>query len=215
MDIVGGAYGGADPRAEFRADLESAKGWLEGAMSSWETLTEERRLEMVAASLLSLHRLDMALDQETSALEAARASLADLVKPKGAARPSLVELALNEGDEPIVRVKLNFQDRPLVGETTLRPGPGPDQGAPARATMEALRGLVHEQLHLEDARVLQILDGPFAVVTLRSRARLLVGSAMIEGDLAVAMARATLDAANRFISGTIAEDDRTIELADS
>jgi hypothetical protein len=128
-------------------------------------------------------------------------------------RPNLVDLTLEERHgEAMARVELEFRNETLVGESPCRVGIGRDHAAPARATLEALQVVLQDGLSLEDARVMQILDGPFAVVTLRGQNRLLVGSAMIEHDLGLAMARATLDAANRFISGMSRRDERTIQL---
>ena len=211
MDIVGGAYGGADPREEIRSTLVTAKSWLEGALGTWNGLSEQRRLEMIAASLLSLNQLEMGLDALEIPSFASNPDLRLEVMPE---RPNLVDLSVKESDgEAVARVKLVFKDEPLVGESTCRPGIGRDHAAPARATLEALQAILRDGLSLEDARVMQILEGPFAVVTLRSPDRLLVGSAMIDNDLGLAMARATLDAANRFIQGMSPQDQRTIQLA--
>lgn len=210
MEIVGGAYGGADPRQEIRSTLLTAKSWLEGALGTWEGLSEQRRLEMVAASLLSLNQLEISLDAADLATPARSDLRMDLVPE----RPNLVDLTVDERDgEAVARVELVFREEPLIGESTCRPGIGRDHAAPARATLEALQAVLRDGLSLEDARVMQILEGPFAVVTLRGPDRLLVGSAMIDNDLGLAMARATLDAANRFISGMAPQDDRTIQLA--
>lgn len=211
MDIVGGAYGGADPRDQLRTTLETAKSWLEGALGTWAGLSEQRRLEMIAASLLSLNQLEISLDSLEVATPAKASDLRVEVIPE---RPNLVDLTVDDrSGETTARVELMFKDESLVGESACRPGIGRDHAAPARATLEALQAILRDGLSLEDARVMQILEGPFAVVTLRSSDRLLVGSAMIDDDLGVAMARATLDAANRFIHGMAPQDDRTIQLA--
>ena len=211
MDIVGAAYGGTNPEGEFRAELEIAKSWLEGAMGHWEGLSEQQRLEMVAASLLSLHRVQLATDALRSTIESAARVPSRVVVPAPQERPNLVDLTLDE-DKTTARVKLVYRNEDLVGESPCRGGAGRDHAAPARATLEALDPLLHNGLVLQDARVLQIVDGPFAVVTLRNDDHLLVGSALIEDDLGLAMARATLDAANRFISGMRRHDDRTVQL---
>lgn len=211
MDIIGAAYGGTNPEGEFRAELEIAKNWLEGAMGHWEGLSEEKRLEMVAASLLSLHRVQLATDALKSTIESAARVPSRVVVPAPQERPNLVDLTLDE-TKTTARVKLVYRNEDLVGESPCRAGAGRDHAAPARATLEALDPLLHDGLVLQDARVLQIVDGPFAVVTLRNDDHLLVGSALIEDDLGLAMARATLDAANRFISGMRRNDDRTIQL---
>lgn len=211
MGIVGGAYGGADPDAELRATLQEAKGWLEGAIGSWEDLSDERKLEMIAASLLSMHRLHINLDSRlgTPTLPDYLTSTFGRPVPE---RPSLIGLEVNRSNgSSAARVELRFRDRALLGETSVEAGTTTDHAAPVRATLEALQPVVASSLELEDARVLQILDGPFAVVTLRNEERLLVGSAMIEDDLGIAMARATLDAANRFIDAD-AQGKRTISL---
>jgi hypothetical protein len=196
MDVVEPNYT-PDPEEEFRTTLETAKSWLEGALSSWAGLSEGRRLEMVAASLLSLNKLEMVLDAEPQGLELSRKG------PVHAHRPNLVDLTLEEtpegGSTPMAKVRIVFGDQPLLGSSPFNPGATRDHAAPARATLDALQDYLFDSLRLEDARVLQISDGPFAVVTLRNNSRLLVGSALIQDNLGVAMARATLDAANRFI----------------
>ena len=213
MDIVGGAYGGADPEAEFRATLDEGKAWLEGAIGSWEELSDGRKLEMIAASLLSLHRLQMGLENARLVPRQVDDALLGLRIESTPERPNLVDLTLDEKDgEPSARVRLVYRDQSLEGRSPCRPGIGKDHAAPARATLEALQDVVDEALQLEDARVLQISDGPFAVVTLRSNDKLLVGSALIEDDLGLATARATLDAANRFIKG-LSGRDRQIQLS--
>jgi len=210
MDIVGGAYGGADPRDQLRATLLTAKSWLEGALGTWDGLSEPRRLEMIAASLLSLNQLEMGLDSLEVETPAQNSDLRVEFIPE---RPNLVDLTLDERNGvSAVRVRLVFKDEDLVGESPCRPGIGRDHAAPARATLEALQAVLRDGLSLEDARVMQIIERPFAVVTLRSNDRLLVGSAMIDDDLGLAMARATLDAANRFISRMTPQDERTIQL---
>lgn len=209
MDIIGGAYGGSSPRGEMRAELHSARSSLEEALGHWQGLEEAQRLERLALSLLSLHRVQMTLDALESSSEW-RGAPSDLRLSGTPERPSLVDLNVDE-QRATARVKLVFGDEDLVGESPCRPDAGHDHTAPARATLEALDPLLRNELQLEDARVLQIVDGPFAVVTLRNEARLLVGSALIEDDLGVAVARATLNAANRFISG-VAPEDQTIKL---
>lgn len=209
MEIVGGAYGGADPRVGLRAALDDAKGSLETALGHWSRLDEDRKLEMLAACLLSLNKMDMRFGE----LDLLRMPpvAPGLAIDSGAARPSLVDLRVDEATgRAMARVKLEFKDQALIGESECSAGLGRDHAAPARATLEALVPVLEAGLSLEDARVLQIVDGPFAVVTLRNNNRLLVGSALIEDDLGVAMARATLDAANRFINGL--GPNKTIQL---
>lgn len=213
MDIVGGAYGAEDPRTEFATTLETAKSWLEGALSGWSGLTQQRQLEMVAASLLSMNQLQMKLEDMFAAAAEPAEPADDLKIEISAARPSLVDLAMERRErESVTRVELEFREQKLVGRSACQPGAGTDHAAFARATLNAVRRVTEEELRLEDARVLQILDGPFAVVTLRNRDRLLVGSAMIDEDLGRAIARATLDAANRFINGRTEQDEPAIQL---
>lgn len=201
-----------DPGGEFRVTIETAKSWLESVVRGWGELADERKLEMVAASLLSLNRLEIALDS-LWASGARGQEETDLRVEAGPERPSLVDLTVDERrGEATARVTLMFHDESLVGESPCRPGIGPDPTAPARATLEALSVVLQDGLDFEQARVIQILDGPFALVTLRSQARLLVGSALIEGDLGIAMARATLDAANRFIRGMSHQENRSVQL---
>lgn len=213
MDIVGGAYGGAEPEAEFTATLEEAKGWIEGVIGSWEELSDGRKLEMTAAALLSLHRLQLSLEHIRLVRRRAGDDILGLRIETTPERPNLVDLTLDDQDgERAASVKLVYGDQALVGRSPYRRDSRTDHAAPARATLEALQGVIEEGLELEDARVLQINQGPFAVVTLRSANRLLVGSAMIEDDLNLATARATLDAANRFIKGMTGKD-RQIQLS--
>lgn len=206
MDIVGGAYGGSNPRDELKAGLKIAREWLEAALGHWGQLTNENRLEMLAASLLSVNRLEMRFDEMFEASTDSSPLSLEITHE----RPNLVDLSL---ERQTARVKLEFRNEALVGESECQLGLGPDHAAPARATLDALDPLLSDGLALEDARVLQIVNGPFAVVTLRHGHRLLVCSALIENDLSLAMARATLDAANRLITGSTPNEDRAIQLA--
>lgn len=194
--------------------METAKSWLEAALTAWQGLNDARRLEMIAASLLSLNELEMGLSNLRLEPAAAGQRPDDLRIAVTSERPSLADLTMMPSNgERVALVKLVIRDQPLVGKSVCHPGLGVDHAAPARATLEALTPVLDEPLSLKDARVLQILDGPFAMVTLRSSARLLVGSAMIENDLATAMARATLDAANRLINKMTPRGDRAIPLS--
>src|SRR5688572_4909875 len=147
MDIVGGAYGGGDPFEELGSILETSKSWLEGVLSGWDGLSQERRMEMEAASLLGLNRLQ--LDME-SASRKRRRSVNDLAVEIAPDRPNFVDLTVEERK---ARVKLEFRNSDLVGEAECRTGIGRDHGAPARATLEALQAILRDGLSLKDARV--------------------------------------------------------------
>jgi hypothetical protein len=177
--------------------MAAAKGYLEIAIKHWDDLADDRRLEMVARSLLGINQLGFVLERLNARSIAGgdgRSKQARLGK-----RPELVAFEVDptaEGSK--ARVTLRHSGSSLVGECDRRARV--DHAVAALATVEALKPILDVPINVLNAGVLQIGDTPFAVVSAQREAEILVGSAAIEGDLNVAIARATLDAMNRFLA---------------
>jgi hypothetical protein len=116
-----------------------------------------------------------------------------------------VEVAPVASDETRVRVRLAYGRRTVTCRSRAIPVQPAVRRAVAEATLEALRDLTDGQLlaAVDEVRP-DPPDDPFAVtvvvtaITPRGELRT-VGSALVDGDVAVAVARATLDAMNRHV----------------
>jgi hypothetical protein len=180
---------------DLRTPLVTARASLEMVLKDWSELTEDKRLELVSRSLLAVHQLDFASDRagKQVALDSRRG---------GPRRPELIDLTVEEQEGPsTAHITLKLDGDPLSGSATSRNGLRIDPALAPRATLQALDPLLQgRSFRLEDAGVLQIGEAPFAVVRIRQDDDLLVGSALIESDLHLSMARATLDALNRVVT---------------
>lgn len=114
------------------APLETAKSWLEAALTAWQGLNDARRLEMIAASLLSLNELEMGLSNLRLEPAAAGQRPDDLRIAVTSERPSLADLTMMPSNgERVALVKLVIRDQPLVGKSVCHPGLGVDHAARA------------------------------------------------------------------------------------
>lgn len=93
----------------------------------------------------------------------------------------------------------------LGGDTLVGESDGPTERtleyrSIARATLESLRKLLRSSVDLESVEVLSSGSHQMALVALRREGETLVGSALVKLDHHDAVARATLDALNRYLS---------------
>jgi len=109
------------------------------------------------------------------------------------------------GNRFSVRITLELGGDVLVGESE---GPAVsrfEQRVVARATLEGVGELLDFTTELESVEFLQVGDSEVSIVALSTPHGYLTGSAMVKLDRYEAIARATLDALNRF---TIGRGDR-------
>ena len=98
------------------------------------------------------------------------------------------------------RVMLELGGDTLIGESDSPSEQGFEHRSIARATLESMKELLVERVELESVDLLQAGAGQLAIVSLRRDAGPLVGSALVRVDHHDAIARATLDALNRYLT---------------
>ena len=98
------------------------------------------------------------------------------------------------------RIVLELGGDTLVGESDSPSERSLEYRSIARATLASLRKLLRGAIDLESVEVLNSGSHQLALVALRSGAGPLVGSALVKFDHHDAVARATLDALNRYLS---------------
>jgi hypothetical protein len=180
---------------DVRTPLATAKGSLETVLKHWHRLEESKRLELVSRALLVTNQLEFATERAAAQIERN-------TRTGGPRRPELIDLTIEEPDDaPSAQVTLTMSGEALSGSAASKQGSRRDPTVASRATLQALEPLLEDaSFRLDEAGVLQIGEAPFAVVRIRRDDDLLVGSALIESDLHVSMARATLDALNRVVT---------------
>ena len=98
------------------------------------------------------------------------------------------------------RVVLELSGDTLVGESDSPTERTFELRSIARATLDSLRKLITGRIDLESVDVLNTGSYQLALVALRHDRGILVGSALVKLDHHDAIARATLDALNRYLS---------------
>lgn len=98
------------------------------------------------------------------------------------------------------RVMLELGGDVLIGESDSPNEQGFEHRSIARATLESMKELLVDRVELESVDMLQAGGGQLAIVTLSRNAGALVGSALVRVDHHDAIARATLDALNRYLT---------------
>jgi hypothetical protein len=130
-------------------------------------------------------------------------SATETTEDKTAQRRKLSSLTIERtGDRFSVRVTLELGGDVLVGESE---GPAVsrfEQRVVARATLDGVAELLDFTTELESVEFLQVGDSEVAIAALSTPQGYLTGSAMVKLDRYEAIARATLDALNRFTIGS-------------
>ena len=117
-------------------------------------------------------------------------------------RRKLSSIATERTDERFkVRITLELGGDLLVGESDSPSVRRFERRAVALATVKGLSDLLDAPIELDSVELLQVGAASLAVVTLRTDSEALVGSAVVRLDDHDAVARATLDALNRLVSG--------------
>lgn len=132
-------------------------------------------------------------------VDQARIQVIRTAMASGIARRKLSSLSLERGPAAFsVRAALELAGDVLMGESASPQGKLFERRAVAEAILEGTHELI--DFHLEVARVyiLSEIDHQIAVVVLSRAEEILVGSAVVRQDEHDAIARATLDALNRF-----------------
>jgi hypothetical protein len=190
---------------EIRTPMTTSKGRLEVLLKHWDALPERRRMEMAATALMALNEVAFAIERNAPGLGGeSRRNVPPVLlldEQPERRRLRLIDLDINERTRPAkVTVCLSSGERTFCGESARRERRRAHHEAVARATLDAVSGVVGNEVTLRDAGIFEVGSDPLAVVTLHRGEDLLVGSALIEEDVNVATARATLDAINRFLA---------------
>lgn len=104
------------------------------------------------------------------------------------------------GDRFVARVALELEGDVLIGESESPIGRYFELRALAKATLNALEGLLASAVEVDHVMVVDMGENRFCMVTLSYKEGLLSGSAPIRRDENDAVARATLNGLNRLIS---------------
>lgn len=104
------------------------------------------------------------------------------------------------GEEFTARVSLELHGDVLVGESASPLGPRSELRAVALAILEAARELLEFPVTVEAVGMFEVGTIRSILVVLNRGPEVLVGSAIVRVDVYDAVARATLDALNRFIA---------------
>ncbi len=117
-------------------------------------------------------------------------------------RRKLASIATTRSSEGFsARIALELGGDFLIGEADSgRSGARFERRSVVQATLESLRNLLEFPVDLESVYILSVGNDRYAVVILVRPEGTLVGSAVIRHDELEAVARATLDALNRFIA---------------
>lgn len=98
------------------------------------------------------------------------------------------------------RVVLELAGDTLIGESNSPSERSFEHRSIALATLESMRELLVDPIELESVDLLEAGSGQLAIVTLRRDGGTLVGTALVRVDHHDAIARATLDALNRYLT---------------
>jgi hypothetical protein len=179
---------------DVRTPLATAKGSLETVLKHWHELEDAKKLELVSRALLAAHQMEFATERVGH-------QISHNTRTGGPRRPELIDLSIEEQEGPATaQITLKMSGEALAGTSESKAALRTDPTLASRATLQALEPLLEDPMLLEEAGVLQIGEAPFAVVRIRREDEVLIGSALIESDLHLSMARATLDAVNRFVT---------------
>ena len=131
---------------------------------------------------------------------------------KGSSRRKLSMLSLDRSaDNFSVRAALEISGDVLMGEARSHQGRLFERKAIADAILKGTHELVGFPLEVERVYVISEIENSIAVVVLARGDEILVGSAVVRLDEYDAIARATLDALNRFTQPAYDEDAPPVE----
>lgn len=117
----------------------------------------------------------------------------------GSSRRKLTSLALDRSEDTFsVRAALELSGDVLMGESASPQGKLFERKTIAEAILKGSEELIGFPLEVQRVYVLSDVDNQIAVVVLARDTEIIVGSAVVRHDEHDAIARATLDALNRF-----------------
>lgn len=186
---------------EIRSEIAAVKASLLMTLREWKSLGDERLRGLVGRASDSLGTMDMMAGR---LVKEAREGRTDIVTSReagrevvqGAPRARLtVALAEQSDASHLAHIALHHQDSVLLGESE----DASAENAVVAATLQAVRPLLDFEVRPLEIDFLQVGDLRIAVVVLDRSTDWLIGSALVRRDVSDSLARATLDAVNRFL----------------
>lgn len=188
---------------EVGAKLDASRGVLEIVRQRWGSVDHERTGKLIDELADGFERLSSGLDSVHEAMRG-DASLIQVVDslpvtiPDRGMRPKLNEVRVDHvRDEVSAQVILEAGDQHLVGRSSRRVGDRPAYPPVAEAVLDAASDLLEDDIDVRDFDVIRVGDASLAVVIFERGDNTLVGSARVRGEVAEAVARASLDGLNR------------------
>lgn len=173
---------------ELRTPLSVISGNVHIVYSHWDRLDRPKRDDLLRTTL-----------EEATALNEMLRNLegVDSLRP---ARGKLATVSAEESPVHVVEVEIDFRGKVRKGQSFNAAG---DKEATritlVEATLDALQGLIPFNVRAEAAEIVSVGSRSLAVVSLERDFDPLVGSATVRIGEDDALARATLDAVNRFL----------------
>lgn len=156
----------------------------------------ERTTEAAISDALDVAR-SLHIDLDAESVQVIRAETA------GEHRRKISSLSTERtSDRFRTKVMLELAGDVLVGESDAPAGGDFERRSTVTATLEGLREILGFPVDIDSVRILDHAEKRVALVTLTRGAAILTGTAAVDGDEHLALARATLDALNRFVTRT-------------
>lgn len=171
---------------EIRTPLSIISGNVHIVAKHWERLDQPKRSDLLQSALAHTESLNKTL-RSLNHVEA--------IRP----RRGKVSASSSGDDSLEVEIHLDFGSEIRSGKATAPRELAEERRAVVCATLEALRGLLPFDVRFEDVSIVLVGNRRLALVSLDKGTDTLIGSAIIRTDEDDALARATLDAVNRFL----------------
>jgi hypothetical protein len=202
------------PRLELQQSLEDLRG-VRGARVEVQEFSvtairvlviPERDTDETIEEVRKLAARVYGIDVDPNDVEVLR--VAESIDASGARRRRLSSISIERSDQRFhARVVLELGGDVLVGESDSPTEQSFENRSVARAILHGLRELLDQPIDLSSVQILSAGTSRLAVVTLSREGETLVGSALVRLDEHDAIARATLDAVNRTITGPATRRD--------
>jgi hypothetical protein len=197
---------GAKIALELQHSLEALSG-IRGARVELEgpnietirvLVVPERAIDDTVADVRRIAGRDHGLNVAADAIEVLRTSSSFLAP--GLRRRRLASISTNRSEDRFqARVVLELNGDVLVGEDDSPSERSFELRSVAKATLDSMRELLDSQIDLESVDIVNVGNDRLSIVTLDGTGQTLVGSALVRLDDFDSVARATLDALNRWL----------------
>jgi hypothetical protein len=160
----------------------------------------ERQTDQTVREIRSLAAGELGVELDTATIHILRAGGETTTPRERPARRRLSSLMTERSNSAFkTRVTLEMPGDVLVGESESHPGALFENRSIATAIVTGLRDLLAFPVEVEAVNLIRQAEGTLALVFLHRGSDRLVGSALVHKDEHDAIARATLDALNRFL----------------